>query len=125
MSLRNFGGWFFSLFFIQAGVALEGNSGLEIQQGKPEIRRTELSDFSVQELTLPQEIGQSLSVGVLLNGTSYILKLQPHSIRAEGFRLLVQGEDGELRDVEPPAPKTVRNQPTASTAPPTDCRPNW
>ena len=36
------------------------------------------------------------------------LLLNPYTMRAENFRVLVQGEDGQLREVEPPPPRTYR-----------------
>ena len=47
---------------------------------------------------------------LLINIASHVrsLDLEPYSIRSEGFRLLVQGVNGQLNEIAPPVPSTYR-----------------
>lgn len=49
-----------------------------------------------------------VSATVTLGTTAYTLVLEPVSLRSQVFQLFVQGEDGELRQVDAPAPATYR-----------------
>ncbi|MFQ6104741.1 MAG: zinc-dependent metalloprotease family protein [Candidatus Glassbacteria bacterium] len=49
-----------------------------------------------------------ISTAVNLEGTEYELSLRPHSVRSESFTVQVQLENGELVEVQPPAPVTYR-----------------
>ena len=64
--------------------------------------------LATQVVVLPESLESPLSTSVVLEGTAYILDLYPHSLRARDFRVVVQGEDGQLRDVDPPLVRTFR-----------------
>lgn len=49
-----------------------------------------------------------VSATVTLGAASYTLELEPVSLRSTAFQLFVQGDDGELRQVDAPAPATYR-----------------
>jgi hypothetical protein len=49
-----------------------------------------------------------LQVTLKIDGISRKLKLEPYSVRAEDFRLLVQGQDGQLIEVQSPPACTYR-----------------
>ncbi len=53
------------------------------------------------------EDGRTITVDVPLDGVMRTLRVVPHSIRAEGFQLIAQTDDG-LVDVEPEPARTVR-----------------
>ena len=62
-----------------------------------------LTAASLQDLELPAEPGAPFDVEVRIHGGLYNLQLEPHSMRADDFQLLVQGADGSYTPV-PPAP---------------------
>ncbi|HKX45627.1 MAG TPA: M12 family metallo-peptidase [Planctomycetota bacterium] len=64
----------------------------------------------LQRLALPPEPGWAFEVSVSLDGEVHALFLEPHSVRAAGFQLLVQGAGGTLLPVEAPAPRTYRGR---------------
>jgi hypothetical protein len=68
----------------------------------------QLLGFDMAELALPDVSGQAFSTTVVLNGQPYRLDLQPHSLRAPDFQLLVDRGDGRLHPVEPVPPATYR-----------------
>lgn len=49
-----------------------------------------------------------VSATVTLGTAAYTLELEPISLRSTAFQLFVQGEDGELRQVDAPTPATYR-----------------
>ncbi len=81
---------------------------------------TRISAFTQQQIDLPASVDGPVVVTVNLDGRPYRLDLKPHSVRASDFRVLVQGDDGELREVPAPTPCTfrggVQNQPGSSVA---------
>lgn len=83
--------------------AVQGGGGLA--EALPQI--PELRQFSLQNLDLPNQAGPA-SVNVTLGTTNCVLTLTPHSMRSDDFRLLVQGADGQLRQVDAPPPSTYR-----------------
>ena len=66
--------------------------------------------YTMQNLALPREGGEEFGLAVAFDGVDYTLNLRPHSIRAPGFTVLVQGADGTFRMVEPPAETTYRGE---------------
>lgn len=69
----------------------------------------ELTEYTLQTLELPAEVGAPFATSVTLDGESYLLVLTGKSLRADDFRLLVQwGDDETLTRVEPPAPRTYK-----------------
>ena len=68
-----------------------------------------VGDFTVQELSMPDRATGAFEVDVVLDGQPRKLVLHPHSVRAPGFKLVVQDADG-YHDVEPAAPVTVRGR---------------
>jgi len=66
--------------------------------------------YTVQTLATPAQNIQEWSVQVALGAHTYVLDLRPHSVRADDFRVRVQGADGVLREVEPPAITTMKGE---------------
>jgi len=67
---------------------------------------------SLQVLHLPAALrpGEVLRVSLRIDGEEHELELFPHSLRAPGFRVLVQGDGGAPVAVEPDAPATLRGR---------------
>ena len=68
-----------------------------------------LTDYTVQDLALPSEAGEAFAVTLSLDGVEYTAWLEPYSLRAENFRLLVATDDG-LFEAPAPAPRTYRGR---------------
>ncbi|MEE8153901.1 MAG: M12 family metallo-peptidase [Phycisphaerales bacterium] len=68
----------------------------------------ELLQYDLQTLDLPATEQQPFTAEVRLGDQMQTLVLDPYTMRADDFRVLVQGEDGQLREVEPPPPRTYR-----------------
>ena len=66
--------------------------------------------YTVQTLTTPAENLGDWSLAVTIDGDAYTLDLRPYSVRADDFRVRVQGPDGVLREVEPPSIKTMKGE---------------
>ena len=66
----------------------------------------EISAGTAQVLVLTDQVVPGLDVPVVLDGQAVTLRLQPHSVRAPGFRLLVAGADGVPRPA-PASPSAV------------------
>jgi hypothetical protein len=65
--------------------------------------------WSVQSLEVPAAAGQSFQTRVVLDDWfDAELVLDPYSVRAAGFRVLEQGADGQMREVEVGTPVTYR-----------------
>ena len=64
--------------------------------------------YDLQALDLPATEQEPFTAVVRLGDQMQTLVLDPYTMRADDFQLLVQGEDGKLRDVEPPPPRTYR-----------------
>lgn len=57
--------------------------------------------FSIQSITLPDELGTNVTFDVVLDGQEYTLALHPWSIRSEEhYQVLAQGEDGGYTPVD-------------------------
>ena len=69
-----------------------------------------VSDLELQELSLPAGPGSAFSVDVTLDGNPMRLLLSPHSVRASGFRLLVQDAGGALAEQQPAPIATYRGE---------------
>lgn len=68
----------------------------------------ELAAVDLVDLSLPDDASGAFVLPIDLEGRSLALELHPHSLRADGFVLYVQGPDGQL-DLQPaPAPGTLR-----------------
>jgi hypothetical protein len=67
-----------------------------------------LSDWNLQELSLPDQPGLPFTVTVRLADQDTELLLQPHSMRSPDFQLLVQTADGSIVEQLPAAPATYR-----------------
>ena len=68
-----------------------------------------LAAYETQELELPLDRRwEAFETAVTLDGEIEILRLTPRALRAPDFRVLVQVEDGTLREVEAPVPTTYR-----------------
>ncbi len=65
--------------------------------------------WSVQSLEVPAEAGQSFQTRVILDEWfDAELVLDPYTVRSASFRLLEQGEDGVMREVDAGTPVTYR-----------------
>lgn len=67
-----------------------------------------LSASTVVTLEVPDTPGQAIAVVVPIGGVEYTLDLQPHSVRAPGYQLLAQIEDGSLVQTKPGIVRTLR-----------------
>ena len=90
----------------QAGT---GHPGLDALV-RPDLVRQQLAveRYTLQPLAIPAEAGSGFQVDVALDGELVRLTLVPHSVRAPGFKLLVQGADGSLHEELPAPPATYR-----------------
>ncbi|MFG0251957.1 MAG: M12 family metallo-peptidase [Phycisphaerales bacterium JB038] len=69
-----------------------------------------LADSQVVPLDLPAGDITPAYVPVAIDGVDQLLILRPFSVRAEGYRLLAQVEDGSIEVREPGAVRTVRGE---------------
>jgi hypothetical protein len=89
------------------GAAWPGSPAAQKQEiAVPEV--PQLLGFDMAELALPDVSGQAFSTTVQLNGQPHRLDLQPHTLRAPDFQLLVDHGDGQLHPVDPVPPATYR-----------------
>jgi len=70
-------------------------------------QRFELARVALERIALPV-VTDRPTFTLDLDGESVTVHLEHVSLRAPGFRLLVQGADGALREVRAPAPATFR-----------------
>ncbi len=69
-----------------------------------------LVQSQVVQLDLPAgDLGPSY-VPLQIDGVDHLLILRPYSVRAEGYRLLTQVEDGSIVEADPGAVRTVRGE---------------
>ncbi|MGD1917013.1 MAG: M12 family metallo-peptidase, partial [Phycisphaerales bacterium] len=69
----------------------------------------DLIEYSIERLTFEGgQPGAELTTEVMLGEQVVTLTMQPHSLRAADFQVLVQREGGELERWVPPAPTTYR-----------------
>lgn len=85
-----------------------GAARLESTGQTPAPRGPALSALSVQERVAPPPAGRPAAIDLVLGGRHVTLELEPHSVRAPDFRVLVIGADGVRREVAPPPPATWR-----------------
>ncbi|MHC4774442.1 MAG: M12 family metallo-peptidase [Planctomycetota bacterium] len=76
------------------------------EQAVPDVPH--LLGFDLTGLELPPTPGEPFSTTVPLDGQLYSLDLQPRSLRAHDFQLLVDSGDGQLQPVDPLPPSTYR-----------------
>ncbi len=67
-----------------------------------------LIDTEIVTLPLDLEPGKPLAATISLDGQPYRLQLAPHSVRSPNYQLLVQGEDGEIRQADAGPVRTLR-----------------
>ncbi|MCH7701501.1 MAG: hypothetical protein IID37_07415 [Planctomycetes bacterium] len=67
-----------------------------------------LSASEVVTLDVPDTPGEAILVTVPIAGVEYTLDLQPQSVRAPGYQLLVQVEDGSMIQTQPGMVRTLR-----------------
>ncbi len=67
----------------------------------------DVSSYSLQEFAAPAAPGP-FGISVQLGASVYDVMLEPSSVRAEGFKVMVQGADGALTEVAPPPENTFR-----------------
>ncbi len=68
----------------------------------------QLDWFDLQPLDLPQDRPARFEAKVTFVGEEFTLSLERFSVRKDGFRLLVQDETGQIKEVEAPPPHTYR-----------------
>ncbi len=85
-----------------------GAAGATFSATPDQVRaQLELADVELQHLTIPGAAGQPASFQVRLDGQTYTLDLQPHSLRAPDFQLLVQDDTG-IHEIAPEPERTYR-----------------
>lgn len=67
-----------------------------------------VSAYTVQDLAIPAGPGAAFAVGVQLGSQSMELRLEPHSVRGAGFRVMAQDDTGALSEVPAPPDQTYR-----------------
>ena len=75
-----------------------------------------VSAYSLQRTDVRGQLGEEISLELNLDGEVLTFVLQPHSYRAEDFRVFTIGEDGVRREIPAPAPRTYRGFSTDGTA---------
>jgi hypothetical protein len=70
----------------------------------------DLHAYSVQEIVTPAAVDGPVSFTVRLGARQVELALVPYTMRADDFKVLVQGADGVIRQVEAPAIRTMRGE---------------
>jgi hypothetical protein len=87
-------------------------SAQQLQQLSPldgqQLYELSLSDGLLLDLELPDRLLGPLALPLLLDGVSHTLVVEPYSVRAPGFRVLVPSNDGLLAATDAPAPRTLR-----------------
>ncbi len=72
-------------------------------------KRLGLDRVEMVDLDLPaQREVAGFQTSLTIQGRAYVLQLTPYSLRAQGFELLVQADDGELHSVPAPPAHTYR-----------------
>lgn len=69
-----------------------------------------VTESNVVTLEVDTTPGQPVFVGVPIRGALALLDLAPNSVRASGYRLIVQNEDGSYTDVEPGLERTLKGE---------------
>ncbi|MBN1443149.1 MAG: hypothetical protein JXA90_10590, partial [Planctomycetes bacterium] len=105
-------GGFLPLLCFLAGLAAGDLPAADAERLQALVRdRLGVERSSLCELRLPEEAQvppAAFRVEVELGGRPSTIRLERHFVRGAGFRLLVQGADGEIREAEPPVPRTYR-----------------
>lgn len=100
-----------SLVAIGAGMILCGEVSAQKFEGRGmanSYQIQELLDFDAYSLTLPSESGQAFTAIVQFGQSMQNLDLQPYSMRADDFQVLITGENGTLVQTEIPPVTTYR-----------------
>ncbi|MBN1845334.1 MAG: hypothetical protein JW810_06590 [Sedimentisphaerales bacterium] len=106
--------WLWSALVAVAGggpmclVAATEPTGLDNAAGRSIHERLRISEFETVMLHTSRGNRGELNVGLRFGGQDHQLVLQRCSVRAPGFRLLVQRNEGKLVPVEPPPAATYR-----------------
>ncbi|KAA0215393.1 MAG: hypothetical protein DYG94_04095 [Leptolyngbya sp. PLA3] len=98
---------------LMLGLGLQPNGGQLTLP--PEVHAAIVSGFSagaysIQSLAIPPVMAGEFAVPVDLGGIPCVLHLQPHSIRAGDFRVMIVDGTGALVEYPPPPPRTFRGQ---------------
>ncbi len=72
------------------------------------IRIDQLRDFTVQDITMPSTASGVVDLPVSLDHATYVMRLQPHSVRSAEFDIRVQRADGSWVEGANPATATWR-----------------
>jgi hypothetical protein len=72
--------------------------------------RTQLVRFQIEDIVIPATAGSALTIPLSLDGAPCALHLEAHSLRADGFRVLVQDNRGQIREEVSPITRTYRGE---------------
>lgn len=90
-------------------LALAASPHAQVEPAPYEVARAlDTGRATLQRLVLPADPRAPFEVDVVLDGSAEHLVLAPHSLRAPGFRLLVQDAQGALAEHEPAPVATLR-----------------
>jgi len=70
----------------------------------------DLDAHTIELLTVPGNIRQTMLIPVVIDGGMYTLELVPSTVRADDFKLLIDDGSGNLVEVEAPTPTTYRGR---------------
>jgi len=105
-------GFWASLVSLVSPVLCHGQSYSPNAFANPAIQPAVLNQLQVGKFTLqdlkPMDKSGELEIGLVLAGQPRQIVLQKHSLRAPGFRVVVQESNGALRDVPVPDSQTYR-----------------
>jgi len=69
-----------------------------------------LGDYTLTEIDVPEDRPEAFQTQFEFEGEVYTLDLEKHSVRAPGYRVLVDDGQGPLREVAPPPVSTYRGE---------------
>jgi len=81
-----------------------------LDMGPPGNPRAHLLRFQVEDIALPVTAGAALTIPLSIDGAACTLQLESHSLRGDGFRVLVQDDHGALQEAELPEVQTYRGE---------------
>ncbi len=80
--------------------------------GVPELVRRHIGvdRYTLQTFDVPVENTDPWAFDVVMGGVAYTCVMRPHSVRSDWFEVIVVGEDGVHRRVEPPPIRTMKGE---------------
>ncbi len=105
--MKTFAAFVSSLVIVAAPVSLA--SGPQAQDQDALIRQNlSVSGYSIQNLAIPGGPGGPFQVTLPLGGVAREIAFEPHSVRAPGFKVMVQDASGALSEIPAPPETTYR-----------------